>query len=48
MAIDNAALRYLTDTYLDWSKQQGIPVIEGVAVDLNTIETAPWPRLGGG
>jgi mannose-6-phosphate isomerase-like protein (cupin superfamily) len=48
MAIDNAALRYLIDTYLNWSKQQGIPVIEGVAVDLNTIETAPWARLGGG
>ena len=48
MAIDNAALRYLIDTYLDWSKQQGIPVIEGVAIDLNTIETAPWQRLGGG
>src|ERR1700754_4958912 len=48
MALDNAALRYLIDTYLNWSKAQGIPVIEGVAVDLNTIETAPWERLGGG
>ena len=48
MAIDNAALRYLIDTYLVWSTQQGIPVVEGVAVDLNTIETAPWARLGGG
>ena len=48
MAIDNAALRYLIDSYLDWSRQQGIPVIEGVALDLNSIETAPWPRLGGG
>src|SRR4051794_38560101 len=48
MAVDNAALRYLIDTYLTWSGRQGIPVIEGIAVDLNTIETAPWPRLGGG
>jgi hypothetical protein len=24
MAIDNAALRYLIDTYLTWSGQQGI------------------------
>ena len=48
MTVDNAALRYLIDSYLDWSKQQGIPVIEGVAVDLNTIDTAPWQRLGGG
>jgi mannose-6-phosphate isomerase-like protein (cupin superfamily) len=48
MAADTAALRYLIDTYLDWSKQQGVPVIEGVAVDLNEVETAPWHRLGGG
>jgi mannose-6-phosphate isomerase-like protein (cupin superfamily) len=48
MAVDNAALRYLIDTYLDWSKNQGIPVIEGVAIDLNTVETAPWHRLGVG
>jgi len=48
MALDNAALRYLIDSYLDWSRNQGVPVIEGVAVDLNTVETAPWPRLGGG
>jgi mannose-6-phosphate isomerase-like protein (cupin superfamily) len=48
MTIDNAALRYLIDTYLDWSKQQGVPVIDGIAVDLNSIETAPWQRLGGG
>jgi mannose-6-phosphate isomerase-like protein (cupin superfamily) len=47
-AIDTSNLRYLIDSYLDWTKQQGIPVVEAVAVDLNTVETAPWPRLGGG
>ena len=28
--------------------RQGIPIVEAVAVDLNAVETAPWPRLGGG
>jgi mannose-6-phosphate isomerase-like protein (cupin superfamily) len=43
----NAELRYLIDTYLDWTEAEQIPVIEGIAVDLNTVETAPWKRLGG-
>src|SRR5205085_2920488 len=46
MTIDNAKLRYLIDTYLDWAKGQGIPIIEGVAVDLNQVATMPWARLG--
>jgi mannose-6-phosphate isomerase-like protein (cupin superfamily) len=36
------------DTYVDWMARQGIPTVEAVAVDLNAVETAPWPRLGGG
>jgi uncharacterized RmlC-like cupin family protein len=48
MAGDAANLRYLIDTYLDWTKRQQVPIVEGIAVDLTTIETAPWPRLGGG
>jgi mannose-6-phosphate isomerase-like protein (cupin superfamily) len=47
MTIDNAKLRYLIDTYLDWTKGQGIPIVEGVAVDLNQVATMPWARLGG-
>src|SRR5439155_20451551 len=43
-----ADLRYLIDTYLDWSGRQQIPIVEGLAADLDTAETAPWPRLGGG
>src|SRR6266568_6812220 len=43
-----ANLRYLVDSYLDWAARQDIPIVEGVAVDLNTVETAPWSRLGGG
>jgi mannose-6-phosphate isomerase-like protein (cupin superfamily) len=41
-------LRYLLDPYLDWTKEQQIPVVEGIAVDLNAVETQPWPRLGKG
>ena len=48
MASDKGDLRYLIDSYLDWTARQGIPIVEGVAVDLNAVETAPWPRLGGG
>jgi mannose-6-phosphate isomerase-like protein (cupin superfamily) len=46
MASDKAP-RYLIDSYLEWAARQGVPVIEGVAVDLNAVETAVWPRLGG-
>jgi mannose-6-phosphate isomerase-like protein (cupin superfamily) len=36
------------DTYLEWMARERIPIVEGVAVDLNQVETAPWPRLGSG
>ena len=39
-------LRYLIDSYIDWSKAEGIPVIDAFAVDLTTVETKPWPRFG--
>lgn len=43
-----ADLRYLIDSYLDWTASEPIPVIEGRSVDLYSVATAPWPRLGGG
>jgi len=43
-----ADFRYLIDSYLEWAAGQHIPVVDGLAVDLNSVETAPWPRLGGG
>ena len=48
VADDKGGLRDPVDTYLDWMARQGIPIVEGVAVDLNAVETAPWSRLGGG
>jgi mannose-6-phosphate isomerase-like protein (cupin superfamily) len=40
--------RYLVDSYREWAGRQGVPITEGVAVDLHAVETAPWARLGGG
>jgi len=40
--------RYLVDSYREWACGERIPFIEGIALDLNTIETGPWARLGGG
>ena len=48
MASDTNSLRYLIDSYRDWMAREGIPIVEGIAVDLNGVETAPWRRLGTG
>ncbi len=41
--------RYSKDTpYETWTKEQGIPIVKGYAVeDLRTVPLAPWPRKGG-
>jgi len=46
--VADSNLRYLIDSYLDWSRSEGIPIVDAFAVDLTTVETAPWPRLGDG
>ena len=33
--------RYLVDAYLDWTEQEGIPVVEDFCVDLTKVETKP-------
>lgn len=38
--------KFLFDPYLDWTKGEGIPVVEGLGVDLNKVETKPWARMG--
>ena len=48
MAGDANNLRYLIDSYRDWMAGEGIPIVEGIAVDLNGVTTAPWARLGSG
>src|SRR3954465_4653977 len=48
MTNDSSNLRYLIDCYRDWMVGEGLPIVEGIAVDLHTVETALWPRRGGG
>jgi mannose-6-phosphate isomerase-like protein (cupin superfamily) len=43
-----AEAKFLLDPYLNWTKREGIPVHEGVTVDLLAAKTGPWPRLGDG
>ena len=38
--------KFLFDPYLDWTKGESIPVVEGLGVDLNKVETKPWARMG--
>ena len=36
------------DTYKEWQKQEGVPVIVDFAFDdLGAVELGPWPRKGG-
>jgi mannose-6-phosphate isomerase-like protein (cupin superfamily) len=46
--MDNAALRYLIDPYLDWCRGEGVPIHDDFGVDALACETGPWPRLGDG
>jgi mannose-6-phosphate isomerase-like protein (cupin superfamily) len=41
-----AGANFLRDPYLEWAKAEGVPIVEEFAVDLHTVETAPWPRAG--
>lgn len=38
--------KYLCDPYLDWAGGEGVPVAEGLWLDLLKIETRPWARFG--
>ncbi len=37
--------KFLLDPYLDWTKEESVPVIEDLGVDLLSVETKPWPRF---
>ena len=43
----NGSQYYLLDPYRDFLKTEGVPVVEGFAVDTLTMPLEPWPRLGG-
>ena len=34
--------RLLQDPYLDWVKEEGIPVYEDFGFDLRTLDLKPW------
>src|SRR5918992_6285931 len=38
--------RFLVDTYLDWIKTEGIPIVEDFGIDLLEVDVKPWARLG--
>jgi quercetin dioxygenase-like cupin family protein len=38
--------RYGIDAYVDWARAEGIPIHDGLLVDMVDLETADWPRYG--
>jgi quercetin dioxygenase-like cupin family protein len=38
---------YMIDSYAEFVKTEGVPVVEGFVVDSITMPLEPWPRLGG-
>ena len=40
--------RYLIDPHRDFIESEGIPIIEDFGLDLLTVETEPWARMGRG
>jgi hypothetical protein len=46
MSEQGSDLRFMIDPYLEWSRQEGVPIHEDFGLDLLTLETKPWPRFG--
>jgi len=38
--------KFLSDPYLDWAQEEGLPIVEGLGVDLLGVGTEAWPRMG--
>jgi mannose-6-phosphate isomerase-like protein (cupin superfamily) len=43
---DLSKVRWLIDGYQVWAEGEGIPIVEDVAIDLATMETERWARMG--
>jgi len=43
---NEAIPRYRIDSYLDWVKAEGVPVVEDYGIDLFSVTTEPWSRYG--
>ena len=39
-------IRWLIDAYDEWARSEGAPIVEGESIDLEAVETGPWPRMG--
>jgi mannose-6-phosphate isomerase-like protein (cupin superfamily) len=39
-------LPYGVDCYLEWIKKEGVPITEGIALNLFQVDTGDWPRYG--
>ena len=37
--------KFLLDPFGDWVDNEGLPRINGLGVDLKTVETKPWARM---
>jgi quercetin dioxygenase-like cupin family protein len=42
----DAKLRIGLDPYKEWAAREGIPIAEGIALDLFGVELGDWPRMG--
>lgn len=38
--------KYMIDSYGDWAKGEGVPIVTAGAVDLLSAQVAPWSRFG--
>ncbi len=41
-----AETRFLVDSYQEFIKNEGIPVVESFGIDLLSVDVKPWPRMG--
>jgi len=44
--MEEAKPRIRVDSYLDWVKAEGVPIVENYGIDMFTVETKPWARYG--
>lgn len=45
--IDSAtASRFNVDSYAEWVRNEGIPIVAGLGIDCFAVQTGPWDRLG--
>ena len=44
--VDLADDKFLVDPYMNFCKAEGIPIVEDFGIDMKTVETKPWARMG--